>query len=266
MRHVGHLAVLALCSALALPAAAAEPDSRTSLLTRARASYYSLAREGFAGARCRVIPDWAPLLGPLASQPQGQRAIAILETLQVSVAINAMGQATVTTKDPEPTRDPAVAAGIKQVFSGMNQALPGFFDSWSAFMINPPVPGPQTPMQITPLAGGRRLAYKDGAANVLMDIDPAGQVTRLNVTAAEFVSSMLPTFEHAPRGLTLSRYVADYEATGGDAASKVHLAVDIAYQTVNGLRIPGVLKLTGVYGGQAFNMKLTFADCQADRK
>ncbi|THD80952.1 MAG: hypothetical protein E7812_05970 [Phenylobacterium sp.] len=268
MRGVGRLI---LCVVLAYPvlaypgAAAAQPDAKTRLLTQARAAYYSLNRQGFAGARCQATPDWAMVLGHPRSDPQFKSAFAILDALQFSISVNADGGATIDKKDSGAPRPAQTAASIQQLFAGLDQELTGLFSTWSLFAIKPATPDPTQAVTLTPRPGGYHLSYKDGDAAVDMDTSAQGEISRVDVRSAGFVSNILPRFQHDPTGWILTSYVADY-VPANNGPGKTHLTVDITYQTINGMKFPSTVAVDTIYDGASAKNRVAFSDCQLTRK
>jgi len=266
MRNIARLALLGAALSVLPSAAGAQslaPAGRD-LLTHAAASYYTLAEHGFTGARCAVTPDWTVVIGKPRSDPASQAGFAIFDALRFALSMDAKGNVRLDKQDTGSGRSAGQAQGIRQMFDGFDQEIGGFFGTWTLFGLHPVIPPPtQAGVAVGPRANGYRITYKEGDADVVMDTDRAGVVTRLLVTAPAFVSTIDPTFDRTPEGLILTRYVADYLPASGPG--KTHLTADISYQTVNALRFPAVIRIDSVYDGQPAKILQTLSACQVTR-
>lgn len=245
-----------------LAAAHAQPSASERLLVPARAAYYSLSRLGFAGAECRIVPNWELVLGPRTAA--NKTGYDVLDQLEFRLKVGAGGDAHVTSRDPGGPRTGNLQTGVQQIFSGLEQAVNGLFATWSLFMVNSPLPGAQTPVTMTTQAGGYRLAYKDDGSDVVEDVDSQGVISKIDVRNAGFASTIEPSFAHPAQGMTLSRYVGDYRPTSGPGV--VHLDVRLTYQTANGLIFPSQADVDTTYDGAPTKLQLAFTDCQLAKK
>jgi hypothetical protein len=234
------------------------------VLKKARASYYSLKSEGMAGFQCDMTPNWASLL---ADQRQADpaaidAAIARLNQLHFSVVVDADGAAKVTHNEIAADNE-KMAEGLKQVYSGMEQMTTGFFQTWSVFVVNPPLPDLTTEFT---LENGAQygLSYKDGATDVVTVMGRDFAVRSLTVTATDFVSILNPRFAKTPKGLLMNAYDADYQGAGGKDKTELHVTMD--YQTVQGLQVPQKLGLKGSYNGSPFQVEVAFSGCTATKQ
>lgn len=264
MRDFTRLLIAAAVAALPASATAQASNANAALMRRLGADYYSLKRLGFGGARCRMTPDWTVVLRQPRSNPQFQNAFAMLDQLQFVLTIDSEGGIKLDKKDTGTGRTAQQAASIQQIFAGLDQELGGFFSTWSLFMIQPPTPAPsQADLTVAAQAGGYRLNYKDGDSVVRMETNRAGEISHLAISAPSFTSTVDPSFAHDPAGLVLSHYVGDYLPASGPG--KTHLVVDISYQTVGGLKVPDVMRLSTVYDGTVADAAATFSQCQVTR-
>jgi hypothetical protein len=244
--------------------AAAQPVDKARLLTQSRAAYYSLNQAGFAGAKCRIVPDWTVALGKPRSDPSMQTAFGLLEKLQFTIAVDASGATTVERIDSTVAPNPQAEAGFQQILGGLRQAMDGFFTTWRLFMIDRPLPEPSQDVAITEQSGGYHLAYKDGDVDVATDMARTGVVSRISVRSATFASVIDPTFMRGASGLVLAGYVADYTPNAGPG--KTHLDITLAYQTDRGMKIPSTMMMDSVLDGAPTKMRIDFTDCQISRK
>jgi hypothetical protein len=141
----------------------------------------------------------------------------------------------------------------------MEQAMSGFFDSWSPFMLTSPFPEVASEYSMEELENQYHLSYKNGSAAVVTTMSKKDLViNEIKVDSPEFKRVIKPQFTKSAQGLLLSGYEAAYQGAGGGAA--VQLNVLIENQPVSGLQLPHKLNLDGSYQGTPFQMELTFGE------
>jgi hypothetical protein len=257
--------LIAVTGLLVLPqVAAAQPVDKARLLTQSRAVYYSLASHGFAGAKCRIVPDWTVALGKPRSDPGLKTAFELLDKLQFTIAVDANGATKVERVDSTVAPNPQSETGFQQILGGLREAMEGFFTTWRLFMIDRPLPEPGQEVAITEQAAGYHLAYKDGGADVGTDMGRTGVVSRIAVRSPTFASVIDPTFTRDASGLVLAGYVADYTPNSG--SGKTHLDITLTYQTDRGMKIPSTMMMDSILDGAPTKMRLDFTECQISRK
>lgn len=263
----GLLWVAALCAfAISVPRASGfqQPD-KAELLKKARAAYYSLKTEGMTGFTCAMVPNWTALL-----QTQGVTdpatltpAVEKLNQLHFSVTVDGNGAAKVTHNEIS-AENQKVAEGLKQIYSGMEQMTTGFFQTWSVFVVNPPLPEPDTEIELEKAAAEYRIRYNEGATKVGVNMGKDYAVSSVKATTADFDSVIRPHFAKSGKGFLMSSYEAQYEGTGGKDKTELQVALD--YQDVSGMKLPQKLNLKGSYNGTPFQVEVAFSDCTASKQ
>src|SRR5438270_13213473 len=84
--------------------------------------------------------------------------------------------------DAPPPNDQA-AAGFEQIYSGMNQAVDGFFSTWSMFMLKSPFPDPPGEYHLEEASGQYPLSWKESADDVLTSLSNNLCMTEINFTS-----------------------------------------------------------------------------------
>jgi len=259
------MALLLCCSMLtfALPLAhGADRADKRDIIKKARAAYYSLRSHGLDSFDASVQPNWRLVLKEqLAQDPAGaEKALTMLNGIHFKISLGQDGKVTITHhEDVAPTNQKA-AEGFEQIFSGMEQAMSGFFDSWSPFMLTSPFPDPAGEYTLEDVNAQYRLSYKDGAAAIATTMSQDLVISEIKVDSPEFKSVLRPQFSRSAQGLLLTGYQATYQGAGGGAA--VQLNVRIENQPINGLQLVRKLNLDGSYQGTPFQMELMFSDYQ----
>jgi hypothetical protein len=257
--------ILLCCSVLSLMlpfAYGAGVADKQKIVKQARASYYSLKDRGLVEFQSSVQPNWRLVLkDQLAADPaSAEKALTMLNGIHFLVSLGPDGAVNVTHKTDVAPINKEAAEGFKQIFSGMEQAMSGFFDSWKPFMLTSPFPEVAGDYNLEELNNQYRLSYKDGPADIATTMSKDLVISEIKVDSPEFKSVLKPHFANSAQGLLLTGYEATYQGAGGGAA--VELNVQIENQSVSGLQLPHKLNLDGSYQGTPFQMELTFSDYQ----
>jgi hypothetical protein len=262
---------LSLCVLLLLAcglAAAQSPTSapdRKQIVEDARQAYYNLRTAGLDEFRATIQPNWALVLkDQLKADPaNGQAALKLLNGLHFSMLLDKDGKVTVTHHtDFEPANEQQ-RKGFDQIYSGMDQAIDGFFATWSVFMLAAPFPAANSQYQLDDLGTQYRVSYKDGKADVITTMGKNLIITEVKVNSAEFISSVRPQLTRTANGFVLSGYSADYKPTSGPGVVKLDLKIE--NRSVNDLQLPVNLVLDSVYDGEPTHMELAFSEHNVTR-
>lgn len=230
------------------------------VLEDARHAYYSLRTAGLDEFRATVKPNWALVLkDQLASDPAAAQAgLKLLNGIHFSMLLDQKDKVTVTHhSDIEPSNEQQ-RKGFDDIYSGMDQAITGFFTTWSLFMLNSPFPTADSPYTLEDLGTQYRLSYKDGASDVITMMGKNLIITDIKVNSKEFASSVRPQFARTPKGFVLTGYDADYKPTSGPGVVKLKLKID--HQTVSGLQLPISIVLDSVMDDAPTHMELAFSE------
>lgn len=244
-----------------LPSLSAQTGQQTNnreTFRKARASYYSLSRFGFAGFTSNIQPNWETLLAEdIKKDPQAAQAgLKLLSGLHFAMTLAQDGQVSVTHRaDQAPTND-QVAAGFNQIYSGMDQALSGFFATWNLFMLTSPFPAVESEYQLQDAGGQFLITYNEDGASVSTTMAKDLRITAIKVVSSEFTSVVRPRFVSNDRGFVLTGYAGDYVPVKGPG--KVTLDAEVEYQEVNGLQVPRKLRLASSLDGVPNLMELSF--------
>jgi hypothetical protein len=251
--------LMACCVAAMAQSQTPVADSKK-VIDDARHAYYSLRAVGLDEFSATVRPNWELVLkDQLKADPVGAQAgLKLLNGIHFSMLLDRSDKVTVTHHtDTEPSNEQQ-RQGFDQIYSGMDQAINGFFTTWELFMLNSPLPAADSNYTLENLGTQYRLSYKDGAADVVTMMGKDLIITDIKVNSAEFSSSVRPQFVHTPKGFVLTGYDADYKPTSGPGVVK--LALKINHQPVSGLQLPVSLVLDSVMDGAPTHMELAFSE------
>ena len=262
----GIACIAGLCLlAFAAATSAAQADKKA-VLRQAHNSYYSLQYRGLANFQCNFSPNWdAVLQEERKTNPTGAaHRVSVLNHILFTVEVGTSGSAKITHNNyvPENSND---LKGFDEIYSGMQQAMSGFFDTWTPFMITSPFPDADSDYALVDKGDQWLLSYKEGAnTDVATTMGKDFVLRELKVITPQFSSTMRPHFTSSAQGFLLTAYEADYRSlTTNDL---IHLEAGIGYQTVNGFQLPQKLTFSGTNRGESFQMEITFAGCQATRQ
>ena len=79
----------------------------------------------------------------------------------------------------------------------------------------------------------------------------------MQVSSAEFVSSVRPQFVHTAKGFVLTGYDADYKPTSGPGVVKLTLNID--HEPVSGLQLPASMIMDSVLDGAPTHLEFAFS-------
>jgi len=257
----GSLLAFAGSEARALQAPPAS-QARKEVLRKARMAYYSLRGLGLLEFQSSITPTWeVTLANEIRNDPAGAQAgIKMLNGLHFAMTLDEQGKVKVDHRSDAPPPNEKAAAAFNQIYSGMDQAISGFFQTWSLFMLTSPFPETNSEYQVEDLGAEYRLSYKDGSSDVVTMMNKDLMITEVQVTSPEFFSSIRPKLSRGAGGFILDGYDGDYRPTSGQGVVKLNVKLD--YQVVNGLQLPRRLNMDSVYDGTPNQMELVFSDYQ----
>ena len=264
MRHrlLGLCALLMLACGLAAAQSPVPAADSKKVVEKARQAYYNLRAAGLDEFRATIKPNWSLVLkDQLKADPEkGEAALKLLNGLHFSMLLDKDGKVTVTHHtDAEPANEQQ-RQSFDQIYSGMDQAINGFFTTWSVFMLSPPLPAADSEYQLEDLGMQYRISYKEGLSDVVTTMGKDMIITEVKVNSKEFISSVRPQLTPTAKGFVLSGYTADYKPTSGPGVVKLDLK--IVNQPVNGLQLPANLVLDSVLDGEPTHIELAFSEHQ----
>jgi hypothetical protein len=234
------------------------------VLTKARASYYSLQDQGMAGFQCSATPDWEKLLQDQRKQDSAAADNAMKVFNQIHFVIKVDNGKVKLTHNDIPGQTQQMNDALAQIYSGMEQMTSGFFDTWSVFMLSGPLPQVDSKYQLQ--SGGQvyLLNYLDGTSEVATIMGRDFAISELKVTTKDFDSAIHPGLTATPKGFVFRSYTASYQSK--DPKEATQLTVFMDYQEIDRLQILKKLALSGTYGGVPFAVDIAFSDCTVTRK
>jgi hypothetical protein len=254
-------AVLVLSAMLARPAVAADRADKREIIRQARAAYYSLRQKGLDSFQVNITVNWEVVLkGQTADPVQRANAMKLLNGLHFGQSFDSDGKTTVTHRADTPAPNAQSQTGYNQIFSGMDQVITGFMDTYKPFMVGSPFPAVDSDYVLEDFNNGYRLTYKEGATTqVITLMSKTFVIAETIVHATDFDSSIKPSFLTTADGYVLAGYDGDYKPTK-TATGVVKLMGTLEHRTVEGLRLPYKLYFDSSVDGAPNSTELTFTD------
>jgi hypothetical protein len=238
------------------------PAAQQEIVKHARQSYYSLRAAGLDGFQSTIKPNWEKVLKDqgVSDSTQLGAALQLLNGIHFTMLLDENGTVTVNHRaDTEPPNE-QVRQGFEQIYGGIEQAVSGFFSTWSLFMLNSPFPEASSAFQLEDVGNQYRLSYKEGTSDVVTLMSKDLVISEIKVTSPQFLSIIKPQVQKTANGFILTGYVGDYTPTSGPGV--VHLAVKIEHNPVNGLQLPTSLIADSTMDGTPTHMELAFSEYQ----
>jgi hypothetical protein len=256
------LPLLLVCGFTALAQSQTSVTDPKKVIEDARHAYYSLRTAGLDEFSATVKPNWELVLkDQLKADPVGAQAgLKLLNGIHFSILLDRSDKVTVTHHTDTAPSNEQQRKGFDDIYSGMDQAINGFFTTWELFMLNSPFPAADSNYTVENLGMQYRLSYKDGQSDVVTMMGKNLIITDIKVNSAEFNSSVRPQFVHTAKGFVLTGYDADYKPTSGPGVVKLTIKID--HQPVSGLQLPVSLVLDSVLDGAPTHMELAFSELQ----
>lgn len=239
-----------------LPTAAAND----AWLQQVRALYSSTARDGLHGFVCHVQPDWRTLISTANKgtvDALGERKIAALSGVQVTLHAQMDGTSTIDIDAPTPPAD--IADPIQTMIGGTKQALGGFVQVWALFANESVIPNNLQGVDVTTTPdGGRILQASDDGTNVTETFGGDNVMREYDVVMPNVTARFTPTFSPSSRGLQITGFLGHYQPQG--SPDQV-MQVSVGYNQVDGFTLPSEIDVTLAGSG---TLDFALSECKAN--
>jgi hypothetical protein len=254
------LPMLLICGLAAAAQSQTPVPDRKKVIEEARHAYYSLRGAGLDEFRATIKPNWEILLkDQIKTDPVGAQAgLKALNGLHFSMLLDGNDKVSLTHHADAAPVNEQQRKGFDDIYSGMDQAISGFFTTWSLFMLNSPFPATASEYQLDDLGTQYRLSYKEGSSDVMTTMGKNLIITEIKVNSPEFISSVRPQFVHMAKGFVLTGFDADYNPKSGPGVVKLGIKID--HKPVNGLQLPFGLIMDSVLDGTPTHLEFAFSE------
>jgi hypothetical protein len=251
--------VLVLSALLVRPALAADRGDKREIIRQARAAYYSLRRSGLDSYQVNITVDWDVVLGPGQATEQRKNALRLLNGLHFGQSFDASGKSIITHRADIPAPNAQAQSGYDQIFTGMDQAISGFMDTYQLFMVTSPFPAVNGDYVVEDAPYGYRLTYKDGNSDVVTRMSKSFAIIEMIVNAPDFDSSIRPSFTTTDGLFVLANYDGEYRPTK-TKTGVVKLSAQIEHTVVDSLRLPRKVAIRSSIDEAPAQTNLTYSD------
>jgi len=251
-----------LVAVLVQPLAAADRSDKREIIRQARAAYYSLRGRGLDSFSASATVNWEVVLGPIKTGDDvAQRASAmkLLNGLHFGLTMNALGKVAVTHSADTPAPNETSQKGYDQIFTGMDQVITGFYDTYSPFMLTSPFPTVESEYTVEDIDIGYRVAYKENVTtSVVTRMTKTFAIIDTTVNAPDFDSVIKPVFTTTEQGYVMTGYNGYYKPKTGPGTTLLDGTME--QQMVDGLRMMKKLHFDSSVDGVKNQTEVVFAD------
>jgi hypothetical protein len=220
------------------------------VISRARSTYYSLARKGFKGFTASVEPNWEVILAQTATPAN----LKIFRAVRFSMVVDENGAVTVTHEVDANASSSDLQPTVNRILSDLQRLVTGFFNTWRIFVVTSPLP--ETQIRIANSGKQYRASYTTPAGDVTITINDDFSIKEWNLATPTVKRTVKPQFQKTADGLLLTDYKQIFEPIGDGI--RTTLDVHIQYQDLNGMKVPQKVRLSGMHGSEPVEAELTF--------
>lgn len=236
---------------------------KNEVIRKTNGAYYSLSRNGLMEFRCEVLPDWDAAYKDLKMDAVGRdQVIPAAKQTHFEVAVGPTGAILVSHQSDVAPATEEMAKRIRDVTGGIDQILTGFFQTWSQFMFNAPLPGSDSEYQMEEIGGGYRLTTEGKDVHAVITMDREFVINTMEAKTPELEGTVHPHFVSHAGGLVLAKYEGNY----GTGSNSQVMSVEIQYQDIGNLPLPRVVTLTMLLPQGKFDQPIAFSDCRIKKR
>lgn len=241
-----------------VPSVARQQSSDQEIIREARQSSYSLKSQGLVELKCTVQPDWDSMYAAVKVDKVGtEQLLPIMNSTHFTVLLGPDGASTISHESHVAPPNEEVAGRVRQSVDGMEQVLTGFFQTWSSFMFNSPLPEPSDKYQLEKKGEEYDLSFGQGATQVAVVLNLDLVIEEVRLTSPQLEGTLHPQWSPSDNGLLLSGYEGNYKAAAGQPSQ---LSAKIAYEEVEGLSLPSTVDFTVSTAVGTIPIRLVFQD------
>jgi hypothetical protein len=197
-----------------IPCGARQQSSDQEIVRQARQSSYSLKSQGLIELKCAVQPDWDSMYAAVKADNVGtEQLLPIMKSTHFTVLLGPDGASTISHESDMAPPNQEVAGRVRQSVDGMEQVLTGFFQTWSSFMFNSPLPEPDDKYQLEKKGEEYDLSFGQGATQVAVVLNLDLIIEEVKLTSPQLEGTLHPEWSPSNNGLVLSGYQAIRQAT-----------------------------------------------------
>jgi hypothetical protein len=230
---------------------------------RVRQSYYSLKMQGLLEFRCNALPDWDLTYKSAGADKIGsEQLLPILRNTRFKVVRGPDGASTISHESDVAPPDENVAERLRKSIGGIEQALTGFYQTWSQFEFNTLLPDQGSDDTVVELDGKYRLSYQEADTAVVTTLDHDFRFEQIEITSPTWNGSLRRQWSNTENGLLLAGYGASFR-TGSSASV---LSVTVEYEEIEGLKLPSAINAEIPLAKGQVPIRVVFADYEIKKR
>jgi hypothetical protein len=132
-----------------------------------------------------------------------------------------------------------VAQRLRKATGGVEQTVNGFFQMWSVFMFNSPLPDAGDEYRLEDLGERYRVTYKAGLADVVATMTRNYLIDEVRLTTPSAEITIHPHFSVVKKRYVLIGFEGTVKVSSNDLAEKMR----IEYQDVDDLELPHLVHM-----------------------
>jgi hypothetical protein len=236
------LVAAVVCCLLGFPVACAfgQASQDSQIVEEARTAYYNLHDQGLTGFRCNVRVDWnAALLSQNVDTNGAPELLAVLRQTHFEPVVGLTGAPRVSLHFDGPAPSDEVAARLQTASGGVERSLNGVLQELSSVLFGSLLP-PDRDYHLEPQGDHFRITFGSDEVRIVETMNKDHELEEMIVATQKSTVSVRPQFRRGEKGFLPVVIDSRVEAAGAD---KVELHVEIAYQTVEGFRLPQTVRV-----------------------
>ena len=222
------------------------------VISRARSSYYSLAKKGFKGFTATIEPNWEVILAQTATPAN----LKIFRDVRFTMVVDENGSITVTHELGPNATKPDLQPTINRIHFDVQRLVTGFFNTWRIFVVSSPFLEIENQIKVEKSRKQYRLSYSTQAGEVTITTTGDLLIKEWNLSGPAVKRTVKPRFQKTADGYLLTSYQGAFEPIG--EGIKTNLDFHIEYQDSNGMKIPRKVRFTGLHGSEPVEAELVF--------
>jgi hypothetical protein len=258
------LAVAVVFCLLGFPVAPASaqgsPDSQ--IVEEARTAYYNLHDQGLTELRCDVRVDWNALLASPNGDTQGSAALLPrLRQTHFEAVVGATGAPRVVLHFDGAEPGNEMASRIRAASTGVERSLTGVLQELSSVLFGSLLP-PDRDYHLEAQGDRFRITFGSDEVRIVETMNEDHVLEEMIVATQKSTVSVRPQFKRDEKGFLPVVIDSSVEAAGAD---KLELHVEIAYQAVEGFRLPQTVSIRDKQLADGAPAQFSFSDYQFTR-
>jgi hypothetical protein len=258
MKRIGMCLFLFVLTSLCTTSALAQDKTPRDRLLVAHGQYYTPTTSGLKSFHCEASIDWKTMLKGFtgSEMPDDDPVLKYLQTVHLSIEdqLNGAGSMEWTETGVPPE---GKEAGMKQMRSGLQRTMVGFFQSWNGYMNGTMVPLPGESTELSTTDSGVHLREVSDSTKLDEEFDKNMLLTRVIVDTPDIKVVAIPTYVKTDDGLIISEVVSQLNQP--PTAPPVEVTFRVTYAKVGAFQIPShVVYYVKNVGG----IEVSFNNCQ----